>query len=58
MSAFGFTVSQLQSMIAATNPGDHTLTLAANETITFPGVDAHQLQASSDFILSHGPHGA
>jgi Ca2+-binding RTX toxin-like protein len=53
VSDFGFNQQQLQTIIDATTPGDHTLTLAANDTITFQAVDVHQLQASSDFILSH-----
>jgi Ca2+-binding RTX toxin-like protein len=57
VSDFGFTQQQLQTLIDATTPGDHALTLAANSTITFQAVDVHQLQAS-DFILSRGPHGA
>jgi hypothetical protein len=44
----------LQSIIDATTPGDHDLTLAANDTITFAGIEVHQLSASNDFILSHG----
>jgi len=58
VSAFGFSQEQLQSMIDATNPGDHTLTLAPAETVTLQGVDVHQLQANHDFILSHGPGSA
>ena len=58
VSYFGFTQQQLQTIIDATTPGDHALTLAANDTITFQAVDVHQLQASSDFILSHGTRGA
>jgi Ca2+-binding RTX toxin-like protein len=58
VSAFGFTQQQLQTIIDATTPSEHTLTVAANDTITFQGVDVHQLQASSDFILSHGTRGA
>ena len=54
VSAFGFTQQQLQTIIDATTAGDHALTVAANDTITFQGVDVHQLQASIDFILSHG----
>ena len=53
VSDFGFTQQQLQTIINATTPDDHTLTFAAHTTITFQGVDVHQLQASSDFILSH-----
>ena len=44
----------LQSIIDATTPGAHDLTLAANDTITFAGIEVHQLSASNDFILSHG----
>jgi Ca2+-binding RTX toxin-like protein len=58
VSAFGFTAQQLQTIIDATTAGDHVLTVAANDTITLQGVDVHQLQASSDFILSHTTHGA
>ena len=53
VSAFGFSQQQVQQIIDATTPGDHTLALAPNETITFAGVDVHQLNASQNFILSH-----
>jgi hypothetical protein len=60
VSAFGLTTTQLQNIISATTAGDHTLTLTANGAtgaITFQGIDASQLH-TSDFILSHGTHGA
>jgi hypothetical protein len=53
VSAFGFSQQQLQQIIDATTPGDHTLTLAPGDTITFAGVDVHQLHANQDFILAH-----
>jgi len=53
VSAFGFSQQQLQQIIDATTPGDHTLALAPGESITFAGVDVHQLHANKDFILSH-----
>ncbi len=53
VSAFGFSQQQLQHIIDATTPGDHTLTLAPGDSITFAGVDVHQLNANRDFILSH-----
>src|SRR5262249_1903670 len=46
VSAFGFSQQQLQQIIDATTPGDHTLALAPNESITFAGVDVHQLHAN------------
>ena len=53
VSAFGFSQQQLQQIIDATTPGDHTLALPDHTTITFAGVDVHQLNANKDFILSH-----
>jgi hypothetical protein len=53
VSAFGFSQQQLEQIIDATTPGDHTLTLAPGESITFAGVDVHQLHADKDFILGH-----
>jgi hypothetical protein len=53
VSAFGFNQQQLQQIIDATTPGDHTLALPDHATITIAGVDVHQLQANKDFILSH-----
>jgi VCBS repeat-containing protein len=43
----------LQSLIDATTAGSHTLALDASHTVTFQGVDVHQLNASNDFILTH-----
>jgi Ca2+-binding RTX toxin-like protein len=52
VSAFGFNQQALQQIIDATTPGDHTLTLAPNGSITLAGVDVHQLH-TDNFILSH-----
>jgi Peptidase M10 serralysin C terminal len=53
VSAFGFTQNQVQQIINATTPGDHTLTLAPNETVTIAGVDVHNQLTVTDFILGH-----
>ncbi|MBV8743789.1 MAG: M10 family metallopeptidase C-terminal domain-containing protein, partial [Xanthobacteraceae bacterium] len=53
VSAFGFTQDQVQQIIHATTPGDHTLTLAPNETVTIAGVDVHNQLKVTDFILGH-----
>jgi hypothetical protein len=58
VSAFGFTETQLQALIDATNPGDHSLTLAPNTTIVLAGVDVHGLDAGHDFILHHAGSGS
>ena len=43
----------MQALIDATTAGSHTLALDATHSITFQGVDVHQLNASNDFILTH-----
>jgi Cadherin-like domain len=43
----------MQALIDATTAGSHTLALDASHSITFQGVDVHQLNASNDFILTH-----
>ncbi len=53
VSAFGFTQDQVQQIINATTPGDHTLTLAPNEIVTVAGVDVHNQLKVTDFILGH-----
>ncbi|MFZ0125037.1 MAG: hypothetical protein WAL48_12735, partial [Xanthobacteraceae bacterium] len=43
----------MQALIDATTAGSHTLALDATHSITFQGVDVHQLNATNDFILTH-----
>jgi Cadherin-like/Cadherin-like domain len=43
----------LQQLIDATTAGSHALAVDASHTITFQGVDVHQLNATNDFILTH-----